>query len=79
MALQLLVDPDGSAARLLPLWSTRELSAYAIQAPATDSLPSGMLHFALTLALCTAAAWTASTLRLRPVPLRPPAPLDTAR
>ncbi|WP_106401194.1 ABC transporter permease [Actinocorallia populi] len=74
MALQLLVDPDGSAAKLLPLWSTRELSAYAIQDLSTDSLPSGMLHFALTLVLCVAVAWVASTFRLRPVPLRPPVP-----
>jgi hypothetical protein len=79
MALQLLSDPDGSAAKLLPLWSTRELSAYAIQASGADSLPTGLLHFALTFVLCVAAAWTASTLRLRPVPLRAPAPLDTAR
>lgn len=81
MALQLLVDPDGSAAKLLPLWSTRELSAYAIQDSATDSLPNGLLHFALTLVLCVALAWTAGVLRLRPVPLDPPrpAPLDTAR
>ncbi|GAA2718892.1 hypothetical protein [Actinocorallia aurantiaca] len=77
MALQLLVDPDGSAAKLLPLWSTRELSAYAIQTPAADSLPSGLFHFALTLTLCVAIAWFASALRLRPVslsPIRPDTP-----
>ncbi|GAA0953238.1 hypothetical protein [Actinocorallia libanotica] len=75
MALQLLVDPDGSAAKLLPLWSTRELSAHALQttpAPLTD----GLLHFTLTLTLCTALAWTAGTLRLRPVPLNPPPPTN---
>ncbi|GAA1925399.1 hypothetical protein GCM10009716_37100 [Streptomyces sodiiphilus] len=73
MALQLLVDPDGSLAKLLPLWSTRELSAYAIGDPTTAySLHGGLTHFAVTLALCLALAWAANVARLRPVRIDPP-------
>jgi len=72
MALQLLVDPQGSAARLLPLWSTRELSAYAIEPVGEDFLHRGLLHFVITLVLCVTVAWAASFVRLRPARLRPP-------
>ena len=64
MALQLLVDPDGSQAKLLPLWSTRKISAYAIGAEDAQALSEGMLHFLLVLALCALAAWGASVARL---------------
>ena len=64
MALQLLVDPDGSKAKLLPLWSTRKISAYAIGAEDAQALSEGMLHFLLVLALCALAAWGASVARL---------------
>ena len=64
MALQLLVDPDGSKAKLLPLWSTRKISAYAIGAEDARALSEGMLHFLLVFALCALAAWGASVARL---------------
>ena len=64
MALQLLVDPDGSKAKLLPLWSTRKISAYAIGAEDAGALREGMLHFLLVFALCALAAWGASVMRL---------------
>ena len=64
MALQLLVDPDGSKAKLLPLWSTRKISAYAIGAEDAQALSEGMLHFLLVLTLCALAAWGASVARL---------------
>ena len=68
MALQLLVDPDGSKAKLLPLWSTRKISAYAIGAEDAGALREGMLHFLLVFALCALAAWGASVMRLGIVP-----------
>lgn len=64
MALQLLVDPDGSKAKLLPLWSTRKISAYAIGAEDAGALREGMLHFLFVFALCALAAWGASVMRL---------------
>jgi len=72
MALQLLVDPEGSFAKLMPLWSTRELAAYAIEPVGVDRLENGVLHFAITAVLLAATAWGVSVLRLRPVQL--PAP-----
>lgn len=72
MALQLLVDPDGSAAKLLPLWSTRELSAYAIEPVDSEYLIRGTVHFAIAFVVFTLIAWFASLLRLRPVRLAAP-------
>ena len=72
MALQLLVDPEGSLATLMPLWSTRELSAFAIEAVGVDRLESGAVHFALALVLITGISWGSSVLRLRPVRLPVP-------
>lgn len=65
MALQLLVDPDGSMGKLLPLWSTRELTSYAIQEHSSESLRSGTLHFAITMTVCVLIAWGAGLIRLR--------------
>lgn len=67
MALQLLVDPDGAMTKLLPLWSTRELSAYAIQEDSGNSLQAGLLHFMVTVSVCVVVAWVANLTRLRPV------------
>jgi hypothetical protein len=68
MAVQLLVDPEKSYTRLMPWWSTRELSGYAIGAPSANSLPQGLLHFGVTVTVCALAAWIFSILRLRVAP-----------
>lgn len=65
MAVQLLVDPDSSYAGFMPLWSTRELTGYALDAPTANSLLDGLGHFAVTMVLCSLAAWGFSVLRLR--------------
>lgn len=69
MAIQLLVDPNGTVAKLMPLWSTRELSAYAIEPVGTEYLLHGLIHFAIAFAVCVLIAWAASVLRLGPVKL----------
>lgn len=79
MALQLLVDPDGSFAKLLPLWSTRELSAYAIEDHAADGLGRGMTHFIVTVTICLVVAWVASIIRLRPVRVGSPTQAEPDR
>lgn len=79
MALQLLIDPDLWVAKLLPLWSTRELSAYAIQEHSADSLGSGVIHFAVTIALCVLVAWAASVLRLKPTRISAPSQEEPIR
>jgi hypothetical protein len=65
MAVQLLVDPDSSYAGLMPLWSTCELTGYALDAPTANSLSNGLGHFAVTMVLCFLAAWGFGILRLR--------------
>ena len=65
MAVQLLVDPDSSYAGFMPLWSTRELTGYALDTPIANSLSDGLGHFAVTMVLCSLAAWGFSVLRLR--------------
>ena len=65
MAVQLLVDPDSSYAGFMPLWSTRELTGYALDAPIANSLSDGLGHVAVTMVLCSLAAWGFSVLRLR--------------
>jgi hypothetical protein len=72
MALQMLADPGGAAARLLPLWSTREFTTYAVEPAAGADLMLGLLHFGATTALAVTVTWTAGVLRLRP--RRLPAP-----
>lgn len=65
MAVQLLIDPDSSYAGLMPLWSTCELTGYAFDAPTANSLSNGLGHFAVTVVLCSLAAWGFGILRLR--------------
>ena len=65
MAVQLLVDPDSSYAGFMPLWSTRELTGYVLDAPTANSLSDGLGHFAVTVVLCSLVAWGFSILRLR--------------
>lgn len=77
MTLQLLVDPGDAAARVLPLWSTRELGAYAIEAVGSEYLQRGLVHVGVVLAVCVVVGWVASVVRLAPVRLPVPAPDTT--
>lgn len=70
MALQLLVDPASSLSKVLPFWSTRELSAYAIQEQRADALGPALTHFAITMAVCVLGAWLTNLIRLTPVRAR---------
>lgn len=72
MATQMLADPEGTLAKALPLWSTRELTTYAVDPTGDDFLRRGLLHFAVAFALCACGAWIAAVARLRPHPLPTP-------
>jgi hypothetical protein len=65
VATQMLADPAGAVAPLLPFWSTRELGTYAIDGTADSYLVAGLAHGAVTMALCLIAATAATALRLR--------------
>ncbi|NYI40962.1 hypothetical protein [Demequina lutea] len=73
MAVQLLIDPARPIAKLLPMWSTRELSTYAIEDDGQHALGSGLAHFAIAVTVCFVLAWAASMMRLRPVRIARPA------
>lgn len=74
MATQMLADPEGTLAKALPLWSTRELAAYAVDPVGGEYFERGLFHFAVVVVLCAGAAWTAAVVRLRPQALPQPAP-----
>lgn len=74
LAVQMLADPAGSVAKVLPFWSTREIGTYAIDFTGTDYLARGLTHFLVTWAILTAAAIALSAVRLRLVRLPVPVP-----
>ena len=68
MALQLLVDPAAGWTRVLPLWSTRELSSYVVENLRTgtgDHLRQGLTHGAGFILGLTALTWLLGAWRLR--------------
>lgn len=50
--LQVMVDPAGTLAHLLPFWSTREIATAAIEGSGTGSITDGLVHTAIVLFLC---------------------------
>lgn len=72
MATQMIADPAGTLAKALPLWSTRELTGYAVDPVGSDYLRDGLAHFAVVAFLCVCAAWAAAVVRLRPMSLPEP-------
>lgn len=67
-------DPAGALAKLLPLWSTREIGTYAIDPVDAGYLERGLAHFAVTFALLTTLAVAAGLARLHLVRLPVPQP-----
>lgn len=74
LATQMIADPAGSLAKVLPLWSTREIGTYAIDPVDAGYLQRGLVHFAVTAVLLTALSLVAGAVRLRLVTL--PEPVD---
>lgn len=64
-ATQLLANPDGMAAKLMPFWSARSLGNYTVDAAPTTALWQALLHAAATWLLCTAATLALFARRLR--------------
>ena len=75
MALQLLVDPAAGWTRVLPLWSTRELSSYVVEELGTQAdgyLWRGLAHGAGFAVGLTALTWLLGARRLRVIHLPEP-------
>jgi hypothetical protein len=63
--LQMMVDPDNSAAKVLPFWFSREIGTYAVDNTGGGYLRRGLLHGLVCLALLLAAVALGSAVRLR--------------
>jgi len=66
VAMQMMLNPDGTAARLLPFWFSREIGKYAIEPDATTvSVAHGLAHAAGTLAIFVVVLAVSAGVRLR--------------
>ena len=60
VGLQMMMNPDDAASRVLPFWFSREIATYAIDHTGGGYLGRGLLHGALAAAVLTAlvaVAW----------------------
>jgi len=64
-AVQMLADPAGTVAKLMPFWSAREIGTYAVDGAATSLLWRGLGHAALVWLLCTGLTLAVFARRLR--------------
>ncbi|WP_436529305.1 hypothetical protein [Actinoplanes sp. HUAS TT8] len=64
-AVQMLADPAGLAAKLMPFWSVREIGTYAVDATDIGYLWRGLAHFAVVWIVCTAGTLAVFSYRLR--------------
>ncbi|WP_017178035.1 hypothetical protein [Actinomyces timonensis] len=76
MAVQLLVDPQESWTRALPLWSARELASLAVGpvADASSALAGGLGHAAVYTAALVVVSGALGWRRLHVVPAAAPTP-----
>ena len=65
VALQMLIDPATTVAKLTPFWSSREIGTFAVDHTGHDYLTRGLLHGAATTAVLLAVVGVVSALRLR--------------
>ncbi|MFG2037158.1 hypothetical protein [Dactylosporangium sp. NPDC048998] len=65
IGLQFLMDPAKSSARLLPLWSNRELGTYAVDVTDAGYLQRGLVHGAGCALLLVGLTAALTSLRLR--------------
>ncbi|GAA0551491.1 hypothetical protein GCM10010172_37250 [Paractinoplanes ferrugineus] len=64
-AVQMLADPAGLVAKLMPFWSGREIGTYAVDATGPEYLWRGLAHGVLTWLICAGGTWSIFAWRLR--------------
>ena len=64
-AVQMLADPAGLTAKLMPFWSAREVGTYAVDGGELDLVWRGLTHAAVVWLLCTGATLAVFQRRLR--------------
>jgi hypothetical protein len=65
VAMQLMLNPDGAVAHLLPFWFSREIGFYAVDHGPLEYLLRGLVHAAVVLATMLVAVGLAARIRLR--------------
>ncbi|MFV0532077.1 MAG: hypothetical protein ACK5MR_00300 [Cumulibacter sp.] len=65
LATQMIADPDGAVAKVMPFWSVRQVATYTIDEETSNYLTEGVGHGALTLLLLAIACAAVSVARLR--------------
>jgi hypothetical protein len=64
-AVQMLADPGGTVAKVLPFWSAREIGTYAVDGGSLDMVWRGVGHALLFWVLCMAGTLAVFQWRLR--------------
>jgi hypothetical protein len=77
VAVQMLANPDGTVAKLLPFWSAREIGNYVVDGSSSHDLWQGLLHAALTWLVCITGTLVLFARRLRLV--RHPEPYELGK
>ena len=65
VAMQMMLDPDGTAAHALPFWFSREIGTYAVNQVGAGYLLRGLLHAAIVLTALLTALSLSAGIRLR--------------
>lgn len=65
VALQMIIDPATTIAKVTPFWSSREIGTYAVDHMGTDYLVRGSVHGLLATLLMLALVAVVSSIRLR--------------
>jgi hypothetical protein len=66
VAIQMIIDPATTAAKVTPFWSSREIGTYAVDHMGSDYLVRGLIHGAVVSVLLVALVAVVSSARLRP-------------
>ncbi|MBM2618995.1 hypothetical protein JIG36_25885 [Actinoplanes sp. LDG1-06] len=64
-SVQMLADPAGLIAKLMPFWSAREVGNYAVDGGSIDLVWRGLAHAGVTWLICTAGTLLVFHWRLR--------------
>ncbi|WP_250001059.1 hypothetical protein [Actinoplanes sp. M2I2] len=65
VAVQMLADPAGLTAKLMPFWSAREVGTYAVDGGSLDMVGHGLAHAGLTWLICAGGTLAVFQWRLR--------------
>jgi hypothetical protein len=65
VALQMIIDPATTVAKVTPFWSSREIGTYAVDHMGTDYLVRGAVHGVVATSLMLALVAVVSSFRLR--------------